>query len=584
MKTSKSLCLTLFFGITLAFALPAVAQNQRGVAILLGKARSLEARGRIDLASQNWQQVLLVNPNQTEALAGLARCARQNGDTEGQRTYLDRLRKINARDPAIDAVERMHVPTQQERDRLDEAGRLTLQHKADDAMKIYHEIFGDEPPPGKWAGPFYEAEAASGGGHEKAIAQLRRLCARQPDNEMSRLWLALVLTYDPKMRMEGLRLMDSIQDSGSAQQARGAWRQALLWEKENPAVLKSLDAYLARYPDPELQPLQASLREKEEHAVADANRERGFKALQNKDMGTAQEKFDEVLRRTPNDLNAIAGLGFVRLNQKRFAEALSLFDRARALAPRREDVREGYDTARFWLAIQRGKAALDQNQPDSAIAAYQEALGLRPQDNEATLAMAQAMVRTKRYSEAESEFNQVLSRSPANADAMAGLGFIRLNQGKFDDAQKLLGEALRVSPGRKDVDEGYRNAKYWGVMKRGADALAQNRVAEAITDYQQALLLHPGASDALLGLAESNERNGNASEAVKAYSELTTSNPTEVRGWLGLMTAQIEVKDPGAALATAQRIPAPLKQQIEQRSDYLSELALVYYNMKHADE
>src|SRR5215831_697572 len=253
MKTSKSLCLTLFFGITLAFALPAVAQNQEGVAILLGKARSLEARGRLDLASQNWRQILLVNPNQTEALAGLARSAKQNGDVQSERTYLDRLRKINPRDPAIDAVERMHIPTQQERERLDEAGRLTMQHKADEAMKIYHEILGDEPPPGKWAGPFYEAEAASSGGHEKAIAQLRRLCARQPDNEITRLWLALALTYDPKMRMEGLHLMESIHDPGSAQQARGPWRQALVWEKENPAALKSLDVYLSRYPDPELQ-------------------------------------------------------------------------------------------------------------------------------------------------------------------------------------------------------------------------------------------------------------------------------------------------------------------------------------------
>src|SRR5215468_11665747 len=103
----KSNRLVLLFVITLGIFLPAGTQTQEGVNILLGKARSLEARGRIDLASQNWQQVLLVNPNQTEALAGLARCAKQNGDVQSERTYLDRLRKINPRDPAIDAVERM---------------------------------------------------------------------------------------------------------------------------------------------------------------------------------------------------------------------------------------------------------------------------------------------------------------------------------------------------------------------------------------------------------------------------------------------------------------------------------------------
>src|SRR5215831_10786978 len=521
---NRSSCSILFLTILLAGGLLTSAQTQEGVSILLGKARSLEARGRIDLASQNWRQILLVNPNQTEALAGLARSAKQNGDAEGERGYLDRLRKINPKDPAISSTERMHVPTQQERERLDEAGRLTMQHKADEAVKIYREIFGDEPPPGKWAGPFYEAEAASSNGREKAIVQLRRLCAREPDNEMSRLWLALVLTYDPKMRMEGFRLLETIKDPGASEQARGPWRQALLWEKENPAVLKALNTYVERYPDPELQGILASLREKEEHAIADANKERGFQALHNKDLGTAQTRFEEVLRRSPNDLNAIAGLGFVRLNQKRFSDALSLFERARALAPQRADLREGYENARFWLAMQRGSAALQQSRPDTAIAAYQEALMLRPQDEQARLALGQAMVGAKRYGEAETEFTQVLGRSPANADAMAGVGFIRLNQKRFDEAQKLLGDALKLAPGRKDIDEGYRNAKYWGVMKQGADALAQSRASDAVSRYQEALAVHPGAVDALLGLAESTERNGNYADAVKAYNQFLAVN------------------------------------------------------------
>src|SRR5262249_8356756 len=154
-----------------------------------------------------------------------------------------------------------------------------------------------------------------------------------------------------------------------------------------------------------------------------------------------------------------------------------------------------------WLAMQRG-SAMSQSHPDTAIAAYQEALALRPLDNTATLAMAQAMIRAKRYVDAEAEFSQLLSRSPGNADVLAGLGFIRLNQKKFEEAQKLLGDAVKLAPGRKDIDEGYRNAKYWGLLKQGADAIGQNHAATAIADYQQALAVQPGAADALLGLAQ----------------------------------------------------------------------------------
>src|SRR5262249_51032805 len=275
---------------------------------------------------------------------------------------------------------------------------------------------------------------------------------------------------------------------------------------------------------------------------------------------------------------------FVRLNQKRFSDALTLFERARALAPQRADLREGYETAKFWLAMQRGSAALQQGRPDSAIAAYQEALVLHPQDEGALLALGQAMVRARRYGEAETEFTQVLRRSPGNVDAMAGLGFIRLDQKRFDEAQKLLGDALKLAPGRKDINEGYRNAKYWGVMKRGSDALAQNRGADAVSPYQEALAVHPGAADALLGLAESSERNGSYADAVKAYNQYTAANPGEMRGWLGLLRAQLAANDASAALATAGRIPAATKQQMENRPDYLSEMALAYYNSNRSAE
>ena len=92
------------FLMTMFFAVWLVAQSQ-GVDILLSKARSLEARGRMDLAAQNWKQVLLVSPNQTEAIAGLARYAKQNGQAEEERNYVDRLKKINPKDPEIAAIE-----------------------------------------------------------------------------------------------------------------------------------------------------------------------------------------------------------------------------------------------------------------------------------------------------------------------------------------------------------------------------------------------------------------------------------------------------------------------------------------------
>jgi len=74
-------------------------------------------------------------------------------------------------------------------------------------------------------------------------------------------------------------MFESIKDSGIVEQARGPWRQALLWEKENLDALAPIEAYLQRYPDPDLKPIAAALRARQQQNIVDADRERGFKAL-----------------------------------------------------------------------------------------------------------------------------------------------------------------------------------------------------------------------------------------------------------------------------------------------------------------
>jgi cellulose synthase (UDP-forming)/cellulose synthase operon protein B len=573
----------LVLALSLLAAAPAGAQSKEGVDVLLGKARSLEARGRMDLAVQSWNQVLLVDPNQTEALGGLARYARLNGDATGERAYLDRLRKINPNDPAIAAVQKFRVLSPQDRSRLDEAGRLAGQHKPDEAMKIYQAVLGSEAPPGKYAEAYYETEAASTGGRDKAVRQLRELTTRDPRNEAYRLWLARILTYDARSRMEAFKLLESIQDAGTVEQARSVWRRALEWEKDNPAVQETLETYVRRYPDAELQKVVDAFRAKRERAIRDANEQQAFQALRGKDTETAQNKFEDILRRAPDDVNALAGLAFVRLDQKRFEQALTLFDRARTRAPQRTDLRDGYTTAKFWLAMQRG-SDLQRSEPDTAIAAYQDALTLHPQDPQPVLGIAQILLRQGRLDDAGARFSQVMTQMPGNVEAVAGLGYVRLDEKKFDEAATLLGQARSLAPNRKDVDEAYRSARFWGLMNEGAVALEKGRGDAAFTAYGQALEFNPGAKDAMIGLAAAADRARNHAEAIAAYQRLTAAHPDEPRGWLGLLTAQVGASHPEAAIGTVRQIPPAMQTQLASRADYPAIVALAFYNAHQAPD
>ena len=63
-------CLFLALQLGLAQNKPAAGPSASPRTALVDKARALESRGRPDMAVQLWQQVLLSEPNNAEALAG----------------------------------------------------------------------------------------------------------------------------------------------------------------------------------------------------------------------------------------------------------------------------------------------------------------------------------------------------------------------------------------------------------------------------------------------------------------------------------------------------------------------------------
>ena len=142
------------------------------VALLIQKARSLEARDRADLAAQVWQQVLVTDPAQPDALAGLARWAKRTGKNEEANAYLSRLRRVA---PDVPALTQLDTPPmiKQSNGRLEEAARLAAGGRPEEALRIYREVFGTAPPPGRWAIAYYETLANTSGGFEPAVAALQ---------------------------------------------------------------------------------------------------------------------------------------------------------------------------------------------------------------------------------------------------------------------------------------------------------------------------------------------------------------------------------------------------------------------------
>jgi tetratricopeptide (TPR) repeat protein len=246
--STRPLFSALFLGVLACapFAASLHAQTtESATRSLLDKAHALEVRGRMDMAAQTWQQVLLADPNNVDALAGLARSAKLSGNAALADYYLDRLRAINPSDPNLARIKTMGSQASQTA-QLQQAGKYAQTGQYAQAMKIYRQIFGNAPPEGEWALAYYETESATEEGRPHAIAGLQALVKKYPADSSYQIALGRILTYNPKTRAEGRQYLERHPNDPQAIQAL---RQSLLWDSSNPASAADIRAYLTKHAD-----------------------------------------------------------------------------------------------------------------------------------------------------------------------------------------------------------------------------------------------------------------------------------------------------------------------------------------------
>jgi tetratricopeptide (TPR) repeat protein len=567
--------------IAVALLAPMMLAASGAVDLLLDKARSLEGRGRSDLAAQTWQQVLLADPNQAEALAGLARWAKQSGQPEEARKYLDRLKRAHPGDPAIARIEAMKVLTAQQHGRLDEAGRLARAGRPDDAFRIYREIFGEEPPLGEWSVAYYETEAASANGREPALAALHQLVQRYPSNEAYKLSLGRLLTYDPKTRMQGVQILASLHGANS-EAARQAWRQALNWEASSPAYQASIREYLKRYPDRDLSAQEHKIAEKTaaqrpakpEEPAGDPDEDRGYKALNAGNLEEAQARFESVLKRHPNSGQALAGLGFVNMKKEDFENALHNFEDAVKIEPQNKAVQQALESAHFWTEMKHGNLALQEDRSDDAINAYQQALSLRPTNAEATIGLAGSLMKKGDVQSALPLFKKVAEADPQNAPAWRGYVTALYKAGNSEAAIQAY---HRLSSQTRDALE--NDADLLTALALANQATGQQMEAERMLRRATQIAGQQSpraAADIQLQFANTMLDQGQAAEAAAFFKRVADRNPDNLNAWQGLLAAYLRINDYARAIAAIKAMPQGIYAQAVRSGPFLNSIAAIY--------
>ena len=569
---------------------------------LLEKAHALEVRGRMDMAAQTWQQVLLADPNNTQALGGLARAAKLGGHPDQAASYLARLRAISPNDPEIQRVEGM-MTQQNQSTELQQAGKYAEAGQYSQAMTIYRQVFGNNPPPGDWALAYYETESATEDGRPHAIAGLRALVEKYPSDSRYQIALGRILTYNPKTRTEGRKLL---QRHPYDPQATEALRQSLLWDSANPASGADIRSYLAKHKDD--QQLTTALKSQprvaggarrasgpppaplspEQQAELSATRTRNaeeqaaYNSLNAKRLQEAEDRFKAILASDPSNARALAGMGYIRMQQQNFGGAISYLEQAKQDGAKDPGLDNNLATSRFWYTMGEGQLALNENDLTTAEKQYRLALSMRPTQPEALEGLGGTLLKAQQSEAAIPVFERFIKVKPSADAAWRGLFTAQYQAGQ---ASAALATERRIPPTIRarlmhDPDFLRNLASAYSAVGRDADAQRVLRGALELPFPADGKGLK---TETQLQYASLLQQSNRLDQSAGLYRQVLSAEPTNTSAWEGLIRVEHANKNDALALQTLESMPPSSYDAALRDPGFISTVASIYQEQNKLD-
>ncbi|OLS63036.1 cellulose biosynthesis protein BcsC [Pseudomonas putida] len=525
-------------------------------------------QGRKDKAraSEAWRKLLLIDPQQSDAIYNLGLIELDSDRPANAKRYLEQLKAAHPGSQQallLDQEIRLHGDATGEH--LNQARVEVESGEAEKAVETYRGLFGGQPPQGDLALEYYGTLGYTKGGWQEARQGLERLIAQGGDNRRAKLTLAKLLLSDESTRADGLRRLASFRDDpviGS--QAVEAWRQGLSWLGGSKADMALFEDYLKAYPDDEeiREQMRTGQRRAQSSYQQNPHLARGFKALESEDLDAAEQAFQARLREAPQDADALGGLGLVRQRQGRLADADALL---------RQAIKQGnasrWQSAlvanQYWVLLDQAAQERDAGNPDKARELLQRAIANNPREVQGHLNLAELQAAQGQLQLAETTYRHALSLDPAQPDALAGLIALLAGNGKLGEAQRMidnLGDAQRQ---RLDMSR-LRAAIAVGQAK---DAEARGDLAGARKALEDAVRNDPQNPWTRSDLAEIYLKTDAPNKARQTMDELVQANPGKPEAlYAGALFASRQAQW-ARARQLLERIPA------SQRSKAMNNLA-----------
>jgi Flp pilus assembly protein TadD len=262
---------------------------------------------------------------------------------------------------------------------------------------------------------------------DESIAAYRKSVAAKPDVFESNLNLGLMLVRanDPEAE-QFLRAATTLKPTANIEEGQERAWLALARILENRKPDEAQRAYGKA----------SELRPKDTEPLLSA----GLLHERQKEFSAAEKDYKQVLALDPHSSEATTGLTNIYMKSGRLADAEPLL---RTLVAERPD-----DAG---LHLQLGRVLAAQGKKDDAIAEFQTALKLAPADAEAQRELVDFYVSAGKNDLAETAYRALIAAHPKDAEFHRGLGQALLRQKKFPEAQQEFWTAAQLKPDWPDV-------------------------------------------------------------------------------------------------------------------------------------
>ena len=168
---------------------------------------------------------------------------------------------------------------------------------------------------------------------------------------------------------------------------------------------------------------------------------------------------------------------------------------------------------RAWVSLAQ---TIEKSKPEEALAAYQQAAILQPNEAEPHLYAAELLEQESKFADAEQEYKRTLALESGSAEAIIGLANVYIRGRRFPEAEEYLRKLLAEHTDSAPVH-----------IQLGRVLAAEGKTDAAITELESGMKLSPGNDAVMRDLAELYTTARKNDLAETAYRALVGAHPSE---------------------------------------------------------